>query len=394
MIPKLTIIPTVWFLILVNFMDRMAMSFAGPTIMQSLHIAPDEFGLILGSFTVGYILTHIPGGLIADRIGARPLLIFGPLFWAIFSGATGLVSTVIGFIVARFFLGVAEGMFTACYYKVIGDNFEKTQVGQVFSICSSAVAIAPAFVGAIVGWLIQDYGWRSMFYAMAVPALVAALGAYLFIPDKQKKVDASQPAAEQRALRDILALPSVWVIGIIFFTFHIAYYGYLGWMPSYLALGRHIDLKSAGPIGAIPYVFAFFGMIAAGRLADTWLKDWRPHLVAALCLGAVLGIAIAYQADALPMSVIGLSIAAFGIFGLLSPLGAVALELAPPESRAAYVGTFSTVGHFGSIAAPVVIGFMVAASGTFASGFVFMALSIGVSALGALILVPVKARES
>src|ERR1700737_481905 len=60
------IISALWLWMLANYLDRVAISVAGPSIMQSLALSPASFGIILSSFGVGYLLSQIPGGLIAD----------------------------------------------------------------------------------------------------------------------------------------------------------------------------------------------------------------------------------------------------------------------------------------------------------------------------------------
>ena len=63
---KTRVIAALWYLLLVNYLDRVAMGFGGPAIMKSLSMSPADFGLILSSFGLGYLLAQIPGGVIAE----------------------------------------------------------------------------------------------------------------------------------------------------------------------------------------------------------------------------------------------------------------------------------------------------------------------------------------
>ena len=103
----LKIVPVMWFMLLVNYMERTAMSFSGPSIMKELSITPSQFGVILSSFSFGYLLAQIPGGILADRFGAKLLLVVSPVLWALFTGVVGLVSVVDSFIVVRVCLGLS-----------------------------------------------------------------------------------------------------------------------------------------------------------------------------------------------------------------------------------------------------------------------------------------------
>lgn len=154
---KYQIIFAVWFMTVVNYMERVVMGFAGPSMMQSLHIEPKVFGAILSSFAFGYFLSQIPGGMIADRWGARRVLIVGPLFWALFTGVTGLMASVAALIVIRFCFGLAEGMSNASIYKVVGDNYDPKTRAKAVALWVTAFAVAPAFTGPVVGYLLSSF---------------------------------------------------------------------------------------------------------------------------------------------------------------------------------------------------------------------------------------------
>ena len=386
-----------WLMILVNYLDRVAMSFAGPAIMKSMSLTPAEFGIVLSSFGIGYCLAQIPGGLLADKWGARALLIIGPILWAIFTGATGLVSTLAGFVIVRVCFGMSEGFSNSSVYKTIGENFESKQRARALGICSTAIALAPAFAGAFVGKLVGAYGWQTMFLLMMVPSLLVALVNYWLIPAKPATSLAppvsSEPGSDEDAsFRHVLGRRSLWVLSLAAFAWNIGYWGYLGWMPSYLALGRHIDLKTIGALAGIPYVFAFFGLLFGGWLG-TALHRYCPQLVVGCFLATGLSLFFAYQAETLPLALTGLSSAAFFLFGSHGPIGKIVLDLAPERHRATYVGVFNTSGQLGGAIAPAVIGFLVSATGTFASGFGFMIAALCVAAACFFALIPFLAPK-
>ncbi len=368
---QVRIIVALWFLALVNYLDRVAMSFAGPAIMKSLAMSPAEFGIVLSSFGIGYLLAQIPGGLLADKVGARALLIGGPVLWALFTGLTGLVSALAGFVAVRVCFGLSEGVSNSSLYKIVGENFDGKQRARALAICSTAIPLAPAFAGPVIGKLLGAFGWQAMFMMMAFPALLAALGCYLLLPRGNQAVLA-QVATSPLPIADIIHRPSLWTLSLAAFAWNIAYWGYIGWMPSFLALARHIDLKAIGPLGGIPYVFAFFGMLIGGWLGSGILHQRCAQLVMVLFVGAGASLFVAYRAESLAASLVGLSAAAFFLFGTQGPIGKVALDLAPERHRATYVGIYNTAGQFGGAVAPVTIGFLVSRTGSFGGGFDFM----------------------
>jgi sugar phosphate permease len=385
---KVGVVSALWFMVLVNYLDRVAIGFAGPAIMMSLSMTPAKFGIVLSSFGIGYLLAQIPGGVLADRWGGKVLLVAGPILWAVFTGATALVATIAGFVFVRVCFGISEGLSNTSLYKTIGDNFESKQRARALAICTSAIPLAPAFAGALVGRLIGAYGWQKMFLLMTAPAVLSALVSYLLIPASRSTVTTRSEVGSkpEASFGDVLRRPSLWVLSLAAFSWNIPYWGYLGWMPSYLALGHHIDLKSIGALAGIPYIFAFFGMLLGGWLGSTMLHRYCPQLVIAFFVGAGLSLFLAYQAVTLPLTLTGLSSAAFFLFGTSGPIGKIVLDLAPERTRASYVGVYNTAGQLGGAVAPGIIGFLVSATGSFATGFGFMigALCVGAGCIAAL----------
>ena len=391
---KSKVLAALWLFQVVNYLDRVAISFAGPTIMKSLSLGPQQFGIVLSSFSIGYFLAQIPGGLLADRWGAKAVLVIAPVFWALFTGTTGLVSGIAGFVVVRAFFGLAEGMSNAACYKVIGDNFTSQERAGAAAIWVTAFAVAPAFTGPLVGTLLASISWQSVFMLLAIPGLIVALVNFVAIPGTARRpadatgVDAPASEGAKAVLRKIARDPALWMISIAYLCFNIAFWGYLGWMPSYLASAHGINIKSIGMLGGIPYLFAIVGLLVSGWLGSTVLYRYRPQLLGASYVLAALSLYLAYSATTLASSLAGLSAAAFFLYGGLSPFGAILLDLAPAHQRAAYSAFCSTVGQIGGACAPLVIGFLVSASGTFASGFTFMAIALCIGAACMLVLVP------
>ncbi|MBB6487110.1 MFS transporter [Rhizobium lusitanum] len=377
---KAKIIVALWLFQFVNYLDRVAISFAGPFIMADLALDHTAFGLVLSSFGIGYFLAQVPGGMLADRWGARPLLIIAPICWAAFTGATGLMASVAGVMTARLCFGLSEGISNSACYKLIGDHFDPRRRARTISVWLTAFAVGPAVAGPLVGAMIHAYGWRFVFGMLAVPALVAALINASFIPTRTPSQAGPAQHHSSRSFGPALRQPALWVISLAYFAFNIGYWGYLGWMPSYLAGAHHIDVKAFGLLGGIPYACAFIGLLLSGWLAAGPCHRHRPQLLLTCHLATALALYLTYQAETLPMALIGLSGAAFFLYGGLSPFGAIVLDLAPAACRAAYSGVVNTAGQIGGAVAPFAVGFLVDVTGSFAAGFAFMVCGLVVAA--------------
>src|ERR1700722_17936749 len=165
----------IWIVQLVNYMDRVNISIAAPTMMKDLAIDPASFGFVLSAFALGYACMQMPGGFLADRFGAKRLLIAAPIVWSIFTGLTGLATTLTSLIVIRICFGLAEGSSNAAYYKIVGDNFTAQERAGANAVWLTALALGPALVAPIASFLLRVGGWQHLFFWFAIPGFVVAL---------------------------------------------------------------------------------------------------------------------------------------------------------------------------------------------------------------------------
>ncbi len=384
---KSKLLGALWYFQIVNYIDRIAISFAAPAIMVGMALSYEEFGLVLSSFSIGYMMGHLPGGMFADRWGVRPVLIITPILWALFTGLTGLVATLGAFVFVRLLFGLSEGLSNSSVFKAIGDNFTSVERSRALAFSTSALAIAPMIAGPIVGFLLGILDWRWLFGFLAIPALIACAINYFLIP-AQRTVRPVANSENGASLRQIAMNRHLWIIGGMFVFFNIAYWGYLGWMPSYLSSAHGIEIKELGLLGSVPYFFALVGLLVSGWLGSAILYHYRAHMQIACYLGAALSLYLAYSAPSLAISVAGLSGAAFFLYGSFTSLGAIVLELAPEGGNGAFIGAINTMGQFGGALAPWIIGRLVSSTGNFAWGFTFMAAALVLAAALLATLIP------
>jgi ACS family D-galactonate transporter-like MFS transporter len=395
----------VWAMQFVNYFDRINISVAGPTMMKALSIDPGQFGMILAAFTLGYATMQIPGGFLADRFGAKALLIGAPLVWSVFTGLTGLATTVAGLMAVRFCFGLAEGSSNASCYKLVGDNFDSKDRSRANGIWLTALALGPATVAPVAAWLLQRVGWERLFFYFTIPGVLIAAIIYSTIPaQKPKPTSAPAPALGDAGSLDkiddtdlgIMKRRSTWLIFTGYLTFNVGYWGYLGWMPSYLALERNLKLAQLGYAASIPYLFGFAGLVCLAVLGSTLFHRHRAPLVTGTYVLAAIALYFTYSARTIDTCLAGLCASAFFLYGGFAPTAALLLDFGPVGRRGAFAGFINTGGQIGGLSAPLVVGFVVHATGSFQGGFLFMigALLVSASSYFALYFVPKPAPGS
>ena len=105
------LLPFVFLLYIVNYIDRVNVSFANLRMSADLGLSDRVYGLGVGMFYITYVLFEIPGAVIVERWSARKWIARIMISWGIVTILTGFVQTATQFYAARFFLGAAESSF-------------------------------------------------------------------------------------------------------------------------------------------------------------------------------------------------------------------------------------------------------------------------------------------
>ena len=384
MTPKQRILFLIWLMMAVAYLDRTNITVAGPTMMAALHLSHTQFGWVLAAFTLGYALMQIPGGWLADRIGSRPLLITALLVWSIFTALTGLTGALVPLLAVRTLFGVGEGIENGAQFKLIGDHFAGRERSAATAFFLTALPLGPAVGAPVVTWLLGRVGWHAMFLWFALPGLLVALLLFFFLPRQSGEAAHSAvwgETGQERGWGEALKRQSSWLAFAAYGFFNVAFWGFLGWMPTYLSQSRHIELKALGLISSIPYLCGFVGMIVIGRLGAGVFFHRRAALIAGSYLLAAAFLCVTFTATNVPRCLIGLSLAAFFLYGGFGPFWAVALDLTPGWMRGAFTGFVNMGGQIGGFLAPIVVGTLVTRTHSFADGFLFMMAALILAAV-------------
>jgi MFS family permease len=369
--PKYQILALIWLMMLVAYMDRVNISVAGKVIMADLHFNKAAFGFVLSAFTLGYALLQAPGGWLADRFGARKPLIAAILLWSLFTGLTGLAVSFATLVLVRILFGVGEGIENGAQFKLIGDHFHPRERSRANALFLTALPLGPLVASPLAVWLLAREGWRMMFWSFAVLGLAVAVLLWLWLPHEA----VAGPAVRQ-SLGPTLQKPGTKPAMLAYLLFNIAFWGFVGWIPTYLQEQRDLSLPQLGLLGAMPYGFGFLGLLAVGQLGTGRLAGHRKRLVGA-CYGAAgVFTVLACYAPSGAVCIALLSVAAFFLFGAVGPFWALALGLCPAENRGAFSGLVNFGGQIGGVIGQVAVGFLADRMKDFSGAFWFMGAAL------------------
>ncbi|SLM96269.1 L-Proline/Glycine betaine transporter ProP [Brachybacterium faecium] len=272
-------------------LDRYLINYAVVDIANDLALTATQTGVVLSSFFLGYAIMQMPGGLLADKYGAKKILLTAVIIWSIFTGLTAVAWSFSALIVIRFLFGIGEGGFQPAASKIIATIFPKNERSRAMSLLLASAAIMAMLVPLISAVLLGLIGWRLLF---VITGLIGAVIAFLYwryiqVPDTTVEAarGLSVTGENKGILKKLITMPFMWSLLVSYFTIYAVNWGLSSWMPSYLTNERGLDLLSIGYLQLIPGVLMLSGMLIFGIVIDKLTLQQNK------VIGAVFAVGIA-----------------------------------------------------------------------------------------------------
>jgi ACS family D-galactonate transporter-like MFS transporter len=387
----------------INYLDRTLLSVAGPGMAHDLGFNAAVMGIVFSAFSWSYALAQIPGGVFLDRFGARITYFLSAAFWSLFTTLQTFTAGIASLLAFRLGLGAAEAPCFPANSRVLCSWFPQHERARANGVYSVGMYFGIAFLSPLLFWITQAYGWRCLFAIVGVIGLAfAALWVWLYRePQQSRWANAAEQAyiarggglTHQRssssfAWRDIAWLLSQRQIlgaSIGQFAGNCTLVFFLTWFPTYLATERHMAWLKVGFFAVLPFISASIGVLVGGALSDALVKKTgsatfgrKLPIVGGLMLASLISIAAFVRNDAVVIAV--MSVAFFGQG--MSNLGWTLIsDVAPKRLVGLTAGVFNLCTNLAGIVTPIVIGFVVAKTGSFFGGLAFIG---GVAVVGAL----------
>ena len=302
----------------VNAIDRLNVAFAKLRMAEDIGLHDVAYGIGAGVFYLGYIAFEVPSNLYMKRVGARRTLTRIMVLWGMVTIGTAFVSTSEQLIVARFLLGMAEAGFFPGVILYLTYWFPPALRGRVTAIFLMA-AIGAGFVfGPLAGAIMENLhgaiglnGWQVLFVLTGIPAVALGLLGWFWLTDRpaeanwltsnQKALIERETASEQETIlaihfRDVIRMPQVYVVGLIYFAVFSGSNTVSYWLPTLIQGFGISDLSLIGLISALPFGCALVGMYLLARSSDKRMER-RWHLAATMATTAALSAVSANGTD-------------------------------------------------------------------------------------------------
>ncbi|GHF76637.1 MFS transporter [Kitasatospora xanthocidica] len=366
---------------LVDYVDRLVINLALPSVGREFGLDRTEQGLAVAVFFLAYALCQIPGGLLADRFGAKRTAGWALLVWSAFTALTGLAGSFAVLLVVRFLFGAAEGVFPAAAMKAVSERTTPGQRMGANGLVSSSNALAAVVAPVLGAPLIVAFGWRWAFFSIAVVGVLVSVALRLWLPAPAGSAVVPVGPAPG-GVRTVLASAVMWRFAAMFFGYDLIVWGLNTWVPTYLNDERGISLTAAGAAALVPAVVSAVAAVAGGRIADRLGGRHALVVAPAMAVTAVCVLLMA-SAQSLAAFVGWLTLAALGAGLSFMPIFAVPMRSLPAELAGAGSGMIIFGGQLAGVVAPVVMGTLADAV-SFRAAFAFLVLGAALAAALAL----------
>ncbi|KAI8649140.1 MFS domain-containing protein [Fusarium keratoplasticum] len=381
----MTLLPIVWILYMFNYLDRNNIAQARlDKLEEDTGLVGNEFNVAVSILNVGYMLAQLPSNMILTRVRPSIYLPACVVVWSCVSAATAGVTSFSGLIAVRFFLGIVEAPFFPGAFFMLSAWYTRKELALRTAVLYSGLVLATAFSGLIAAGIFAGlsdkaglHGWQWLFILEGAGSVLAALFAFVLLPDfPESKTgsgkwlfnDEERHLARQRIALDRVSLPETertvwhglglavkdirtWIFVIILCANHTAY-GFNNFFPTIvnsMHLGsRTITLVLTAPPYLFGAVVSFLVAYSSDHFNERGYHISGPMLVA--IVGFIISVATLSNAARYTASFLYCS-GAFAANAAVYSWAASSLNQTP-EKRACATAIINLLSQLGNIWSP------------------------------------------
>lgn len=294
----------------VTMVARLAPSPLVPDVMATFDVTKSQVGLALSGMWAAYALFQFPGGVVADRIGQRRVILFAVTAAGTGSLLLAAAPTFPAFAVFAFALGAGAGLYFTAGTAFLTGQFENTgRALGVHEIGASGGGLVGPPVAAFVA---TRFGWRA---GLLVATLLAILAGVMFVrvAPRTPPVNPDQRLADQLAFGRLVALlsrPSIVLTTGVAMAAFFTWQSFASFFPTFLVEFAGVSTTRASLVFGAVFAVTLVGSPTLGRLSDTMGRDGM--LAASFSLGAV-GFTIFLRGTGLAALVAGTLLVGVGL---------------------------------------------------------------------------------
>jgi ACS family tartrate transporter-like MFS transporter len=390
------LLPFVFLIYIVNYIDRVNVSFANLRMSADLGFSDRVYGLGVAMFYITYVLFEIPGAIIVERWSARKWIARIMISWGIITVLTGFIRSAGQFYGARFLLGAAESSFFPGMIVYLTHWFPSRERSRAIA-CLYAALPGAALVGSpIAGWLLGVNwpllaGWRWLFIFEGIPAIVLGIVTIFYMTDRPEQAGWLPPDEQQwliaelrteleakkktrsYTIREAFADPHLLRLIIAYFFAITGSLGTIYWIPTFTKRLSGLSNHDVTSLLMIPAAIGIAGMLINGWHSDkTAERHW--HTAVPLLGAGILFILLIVTRQVTPVAISFLLMGSGLLYAYYPTFWAIPTLILSETAAAATFGLINSVGQLGGFVGNYTIGLLNDRTHSLAASFLFIAL--------------------
>ncbi|WP_280423347.1 MFS transporter [Nocardia carnea] len=397
--------PLVVLMYVLNYIDRVNISFAKESLETDAGISTAAYGLGAGLFFIAYAVLEVPSNMLLERFGAKAWLTRIMISWGVVSACMMFVQGPTSFYILRLLLGATEAGFFAGVIFYFVQWFPRSHLARANGWLFTGSIISTIIAGPLSGLLLGMHGfaglrgWQWMFLIEGIASVIVGLVIWCFLVSKPQdatwltaeeksalltqleaeKADRAVDSEAKTSRWKMLADPQILLFCFIYFAAQLAIYSVTFWLPTIIRGFGGLTDWEVGLLSAVPYIFAAVAIYIAGRASDR--TGWRKAVLASGFVVAAIGTAMMTM-NAPVLALIALILAACGFKVAASSFYVIPQSYFPAAVSATGIALINSIGNLGGFAAPTMLGYVQNATGDVGRAFLVVSGFCVLAALG------------
>jgi ACS family hexuronate transporter-like MFS transporter len=370
----------------INYIDRQVIGILKPTLQTEIGWTEVQYSWVVFSFQAAYAIGLLLVGGLMDRLGARKGFSIAIVFWSIAAMAHALASSVMGFAVARFMLGLGEAGNFPASIKTVAEWFPKKERALATGIFNSGTNIGALVTPLVVPVITLAWGWRWAFILTGAIGFIWLIFWWVLYrsPNEHPKLSKSElqhiqsdppdPTVKVPWLK-LLPHRQTWAFALGKFLTDPIWWVYLFWLPDFLNKKHGLGLKDFGLPLVVIYLIADVGSIGGGWLSSALIKrGWSINAgrktAMFICAVCVVPIVFASQTSNLWVAVTLIGIAAAAHQGWSANIFTLVSDTFPKQAVGSVVGIGGMAGAVGGMLIARLVGEILERTGSYVPIFI------------------------
>lgn len=349
----------------ITYVDRAVLAVLKPMLDRELRWSQIDYGWMVAIFQLTYAIGYVSAGRLIDRIGVRWGLLSSVALWSLATMVHAAARTVLGFSLARAWLGLAEGGLFPAAIRAVAEWYPKEERALATGLFNTGSNIGAVTCPLIVPWLALRWGWQSAFLVTGAAGFLWVAGwAWLYHePDRHPRVSAAELAHIRKDPPDpavkipwlvLLRHRQTWAFVAGMTASAPIWWFYIFWAPDFLNKRYDLGLTESSLPLMMMFLSAGGGGIGGGWLSSKLLRlGWTVNaarktalLVCALCVVPVLATPLVPH-PWMAVTLVGLAAAAH--CGFAANLFTMVSDTVPKQAVSSVVGIGGMAGALGGM---------------------------------------------